>query len=96
MIAHRLSTIKNSDVIYALKDGKINEYGTHETLLQKGGYYAKLIRSQLMEEGLQKQDELEDYLNKKSSIKRVNKDEEVTFENRISEIAKSPEEVKMN
>ena len=36
------------------------------------------------------------YLNKKSTIKRVNTDEEVTFENRIFEIAKSPEDIKMN
>ena len=96
IIAHRLSTIKNSDVIYALKNGEIYEKGTHEMLLQKGGYYAKLIQPQLMKEELEKQGEIDDYLNKKSTIKRVNTDEEVTFENRISEIAKSPEDIKMN
>ena len=46
-IAHRLSTIKNSDVIYVLKNVNILEKGNHETLLQKRGYYAKLISSQL-------------------------------------------------
>ena len=89
IISHRLSTIKNSDVIYALKDGNVLEKGNHETLIQKGGYYAKLIGSQ---EEIQKQNELEEYLSRKST----NTDEEVTFENRISEISKSPEDVKMN
>ena len=97
IIAHRLSTIKNSDVIYALKDGEIYEKGTHEDLLQKGGYYAKLIHSQLMKEELEKQGEMEENLIRKSStIRRVKTDEEVTFENRISEIAKSSEDIKMN
>ncbi len=41
-IAHRLSTIKNSDEIVVMKDGEIVERGTHETLLEKKGYYKKL------------------------------------------------------
>ena len=48
IIAHRLSIIKNSDIIYALKDGKVYEQGIHEELLQKGGYYANTIKSQLV------------------------------------------------
>ena len=49
VIAHRLSTIKNSDIIYAMKDGKIIEKGTHKELLELNGYYAGLIREQLTE-----------------------------------------------
>ncbi len=46
VIAHRLSTIKNADVIVVMKDGDIIEKGTHESLLNKNGEYAKLYNSQ--------------------------------------------------
>lgn len=42
MIAHRLSTITNADQIYVLKDGKIAEHGTHETLLKNHGVYSHM------------------------------------------------------
>ena len=46
VIAHRLSTIKNADLILVLKDGDIIESGTHEQLLARSGFYAKLYNSQ--------------------------------------------------
>ena len=46
VIAHRLSTIKNADLILVMKDGDIIEQGNHETLLEKGGFYAELYNSQ--------------------------------------------------
>lgn len=46
IIAHRLSTIKNADLILVMKDGDIIESGSHEELLQKGGFYAELYNSQ--------------------------------------------------
>lgn len=46
VIAHRLSTIKNADLILVLNDGDIIESGTHEQLLARGGFYAKLYNSQ--------------------------------------------------
>lgn len=42
MIAHRLSTITNADHIYVLKDGRIAESGTHETLLDENGIYTHM------------------------------------------------------
>ena len=45
-IAHRLSTIKNADEICVLHEGEIVGRGTHEELLEKGGYYRKLHEMQ--------------------------------------------------
>ena len=49
IIAHRLSTIRDADLILVMKDGDIIEQGTHEELLEKNGFYAKLYNSQFEE-----------------------------------------------
>jgi ATP-binding cassette subfamily B multidrug efflux pump len=46
VIAHRLSTIRNADLILVMKDGNIIEQGTHQQLLDQGGFYAELYNSQ--------------------------------------------------
>lgn len=46
IIAHRLSTIKNANLILVMNEGNIIEQGTHEELLQKGGFYAQIYNSQ--------------------------------------------------
>jgi subfamily B ATP-binding cassette protein MsbA len=46
IIAHRLSTIVNSDKIVVLDKGRIVEVGNHQTLLEKNGYYTKLVKIQ--------------------------------------------------
>src|SRR5207248_1058895 len=51
IIAHRLSTIRNADVILVLDQGKIVERGSHDELLQRNGYYARLMHQQ-MEHGV--------------------------------------------
>lgn len=46
IIAHRLSTIRNATRIVSIADGVITECGTHDELLQKGGVYAQLYKTQ--------------------------------------------------
>lgn len=46
VVAHRLSTIRESDCIIVMNAGHIIEQGTHEQLLEKNGFYAKLYNSQ--------------------------------------------------
>ena len=49
VIAHRLSTIKGADHILVMDHGDIVEQGSHEELLAKDGFYAKLYNSQFVE-----------------------------------------------
>ena len=46
VIAHRLSTIQNADNILVVRDGDIVEQGTHNQLIEKNGFYARLFYSQ--------------------------------------------------
>jgi len=45
-VAHRLTTIRNADVIFAMKQGQVEEYGTHDELMQKKGLYHDLVITQ--------------------------------------------------
>jgi ABC-type bacteriocin/lantibiotic exporter with double-glycine peptidase domain len=47
LIAHRLSTVRNADLILVLDQGEIVERGSHQELLRQGGFYARLIQSQI-------------------------------------------------
>ena len=46
IVAHRLSTIKNADIILVMKDGNVIEQGSHDELMDKGGFYCSLYNSQ--------------------------------------------------
>jgi ATP-binding cassette subfamily B protein len=52
-ISHRVSTVRNADRIAVLHDGEIVEYGTHEELIERNGYYTELYNKQLLEEELE-------------------------------------------
>lgn len=47
IIAHRLSTVKNADQIIVLKEGRVIETGTHQSLISKKGRYYNLVKNQL-------------------------------------------------
>ena len=46
IIAHRLSTIQDADQIIMLQHGDIKEQGTHDSLMEQDGHYAKMFRMQ--------------------------------------------------
>ena len=47
VVAHRLSTVQNADMIVCISAGQVEEAGTHEELLMKGGLYSKLVGTQI-------------------------------------------------
>jgi ATP-binding cassette subfamily B protein len=55
VIAHRLSTVRDADQILVIDDGRVVESGRHEQLLEKGGLYSELYRTQFAS-----QDEISD------------------------------------
>jgi ATP-binding cassette subfamily B protein len=53
IVSHRVSSVKDADHIIVLEEGAIVERGTHESLLDKGGYYADMYRRQTIEAELE-------------------------------------------
>jgi ATP-binding cassette subfamily B protein len=50
VIAHRLSTVRDADQILVVEDGRVVQRGTHATLLEQGGLYADLYRTQFLDD----------------------------------------------
>lgn len=47
VVAHRLSTVKQADQIVVIDEGRVVETGNHKDLVQKNGYYFRLVKNQL-------------------------------------------------
>jgi ATP-binding cassette subfamily B protein len=53
IISHRVSAVMHADQILVLEDGRMVERGRHANLIAAGGTYARLLRRQMLEEGLE-------------------------------------------
>ncbi|PIC44134.1 hypothetical protein B9Z55_004606 [Caenorhabditis nigoni] len=76
IIAHRLSSLKNVDKIYVLDQGKTKEIGKHDELVALGGIYAKLAKSQEVEQSSKKDWEREE-LRRAQKMKKKNRNVEI-------------------
>ena len=47
VVCHRVSSAKNADYILVMDEGRVTQFGTHESLVNKPGYYAELCKKQL-------------------------------------------------
>ena len=53
IVSHRVSSVKDADSIIVLDEGRIVERGTHESLVERDGYYADLYRRQTIEQEIE-------------------------------------------
>lgn len=50
LIAHRIGTVREADMIVVMDEGRIVETGTHQALLQKDGFYARMVARETAQE----------------------------------------------
>lgn len=73
IVAHRLSTIRHASVIYVFDAGEIKEVGTHEELVERGGYYYNLVSRQLTNEDEKRKEEHD--MKEKHEVKSIETDD---------------------
>ena len=92
IIAHKLSTIKNADLIYVIQDGKVLEQGNHDQLLKSGGYYSKMVKTEIKKEMGNKNYDKEQ-TKEHIKIKRKMTTEDIKFEKRDNAISLSEKDI---
>ena len=97
VITHKLDSIIDADLIYVIKNGKIIEKGTHMELLQKNGYYERLIKEQLMKDKNTLINEENENINKNEIIEeRVSSNLKINDMNYNKEVIEDNESIQIN
>ncbi|KAK4873211.1 hypothetical protein RN001_015240 [Aquatica leii] len=87
IVAHRLSTIKRADRIVVMSEGKVQEEGTHENLMQKRGAYFALVMAQVTQSNDEEKISAQNPLEAQELTKQIHIDEEQKQESVLAEVS---------
>jgi ATP-binding cassette subfamily B (MDR/TAP) protein 1 len=94
IIAHKIETIMNSDTIVCLNDGHIVEQGTHNELLQAGGYYYTLFNTTAEKQRKERKEMVERQESERNRLNSKRKEDELISPRDEFENAKFPAQFK--